>query len=118
MIYIFETEIITKKSVIFALKKIYGIGSTQAVKICKILGFSQNFKTSSLTNDQIKKLIKTIDLLGLVISSNLKKKKTFALKRLVNLKTYRGIRGIQGLPVRGQRTHTNGKTSKVVRFKY
>ena len=117
MIYIFETELTTTKSVSFALQKIYGLGLTQSLKICKTLGFSSNLKLSRLSNDQLKKLIKTIESLDLLITTELKKQKSFALKELVNLKTYRGIRRIQGLPVRGQRTHTNGKTAKYVRFK-
>ena len=77
--------------------------------------FSSNFKIIDLTTDQLKKLTKTIETSGLIITTELKKKKSFALKELVNLKTYRGIRRIKGLPVRGQRTHTNGKTAKLRR---
>jgi small subunit ribosomal protein S13 len=115
MIYIFETELVVNKSIVFALQKIYGIGKAQSLKICKTLGFSSNFKIIDLTTDQLKKLTKTIETSGLIITTELKKKKSFALKELVNLKTYRGIRRIKGLPVRGQRTHTNGKTAKLRR---
>jgi len=116
MIYIFETELLPTKPIVFALQKIYGLGLTKSLKICKLLGFSQNFKLSNLTNEQLKRLIKTIESLDFLITGELKKQKSFALKELINLKTYRGIRRIQGLPVRGQRTHTNGKTAKSVRF--
>jgi len=112
MIYIFETDLVASKSVFFALQKIYGIGYNQSLKICKLLGFSKNFKLSELTGDQKKKLIKTIETLNLLITTELKKQKSFSLKQLVNLKTYKGIRRIKGFPVRGQRTHTNGKTAK------
>ena len=112
MIYIFETDLITNKSVLFSLQKIYGIGYKQSLKICKRLGFSKNFKLSSLTDDQKKKLIKFIEISNLKITTELKKQKSLALKQSVNLKTYKGIRRIKGLPVRGQRTHTNGKTAK------
>ena len=112
MIYIFETDLILSKSVLFSLQKIYGIGYKQSLKICKLLGFSKNFKLSYLTDEQKKKLIKIIEISNLNITSELKKQKSFSLKQLVNLKTYKGIRRIKGLPVRGQRTHTNGKTAK------
>ena len=112
MIYIFETNLSANKPIFFALQKIYGIGRSQSLKICKLLGFSKNFKLTDLTGDQIKKLIKTIENLNLIITTELKKQKSFSLKQLVNLKTYKGIRRINGLPVRGQRTHTNGKTAK------
>ena len=112
MIYIFETELVLKKSVLFSLQKIYGIGYKQSLKICKLLGFSKNLKLHNLTNDQKKKLIKIIETSNLIITTELKKQKSFSLKELVNLKTYRGIRRIKGLPVRGQRTHTNSKTAK------
>ena len=62
--------------------------------------------------DQINKLIKSIERSDLVITSELKKLQSLFLKNLVNIKSYRGLRKIQGLPVRGQRTHTNAKTAK------
>ena len=112
MIYIFETEILNSKSLKWSLQKIYGLGNYQTKKICKILGFTTNLKTSQLTNDQIFKLIKTIDSTNLKINDELKKSQIFALKTLIDIKCYKGIRRIQGLPVRGQRTHTNAKTAK------
>lgn len=112
MIYIFETNLLANKPIFFALQEIYGIGNSQSLKICKLLGFSKNLMLIDLTDDQIKKLIKTIENLDLIITTELKKQKSFSLKQLVNLKTYKGIRRIKGLPVRGQRTHTNGKTAK------
>ena len=115
MIYIFETELIADKSIVFALQKIYGIGKAQSLKICKTLGFSNNFKIINLTNNQLKNLIKFIESSNLIITNELKKRKSFSLQELVNIKAYRGIRRIKGLPVRGQRTHTNGKTAKLRR---
>jgi small subunit ribosomal protein S13 len=112
MIYIFETEILNFKTIQFSLQKIYGLGNYQTNKICKQLGFTKNLKTNKLTNDQIFKLIKTIESSNLKITDKLKKLQVFALKNLVSIKCYKGIRKIQGLPVRGQRTHTNAKTSK------
>ena len=112
MIYIFETEISNSKTVQFSLKQIYGLGKYQTLIICKKLGLSKNLKTSNLTNDQILKLIKIIENSNLKIKSELKKLQIFNLKELVNIKCYKGLRRIKGLPVRGQRTHTNSKTTK------
>ena len=112
MIYIFETEILNFKTVQFSLQKIYGLGKNQSYTICKKLGFNKNLKINKLTNDQIFKLTKLIEDSNLKITTELKKSQVFALKKLVDIKCYKGLRKIKGLPVRGQRTHTNAKTSK------
>ena len=112
MIYIFETEISNSKSVLRSLKKIYGLGDYQIKHVCKNLGFSSNLSISSLSNDQIIKLVKFIENSNLKISNELKKSQIFNLRRLVEIKCYSALRRIKGLPVRGQRTHTNAKTSK------
>ena len=115
MIYIFETEISNVKPIPFSLQQIYGLGNHQSLIICKKLGFSKNLQPSNLTNTQILKLIKLIENSGLKITSELKKIQIFNLKELVNIKCYKGLRRIKGLPVRGQRTHTNAKTAKMVK---
>jgi small subunit ribosomal protein S13 len=61
------------------------------------------------------KLIKFIENLNLLINSNLKKEKIILAKKLVQIKAYRGIRKLRGLPIRGQRTHTNAKTASKFR---
>ena len=70
---------------------------------------------SKLTPEQIIKLIKFIENLNLLINANLKKEKIILAKKLVQIKTYRGIRKLRGLPIRGQRTHTNAKTASKFR---
>ena len=112
MIYIFETELNNSKSIFFSLKKVYGLGFYQIKLICRKIGFSYNLKTSTLTNDQIIKLIKVIETSHLKITNELKKSQIFALKKLIDIRCYSGLRRIKGLPVRGQRTHTNAKTAK------
>lgn len=115
MVYILETELPGKKSIYFALTKIYGIGNLNAEIICKKLGFSINYKLSKLTDDQIFKFIKLVETSNLTINNSLKKSKILLAKKLVQIKTYRGIRKLRGLPVRGQRTHTNAKTCRRIR---
>jgi small subunit ribosomal protein S13 len=115
MIYILETNLLENKSVYFSLTNIFGIGQFQSFLICKKLGLSYNCKLSKLTPDQITKLIKFIENLNLLINTNLKKEKILLAKKLVQIKTYRGIRRLRGLPIRGQRTHTNAKTASKFR---
>jgi small subunit ribosomal protein S13 len=115
MVYLFETKIPEKKSVFFALTYIYGINKTHSLFICKTLGFSKNFKIKNLSKEQISKLVKLIEFLNIDIASDLKKIKLMSFKKLISIKSYRGLKKNQGLPVRGQRTHTNAKTSRKIK---
>ena len=112
MVYIFESELSKNKSILFAIASVFGIGRSNSLLFCKKLGFSKNLKVKNLTREQIIKLIKTIELSNLVISSDLKKLKALNTKKLISIKSYKGFRRKQGLPVRGQRTHTNARTSR------
>lgn len=112
MIYLFESELPENKSVYFALTHIYGIGKANSFLICRKLGFSANLKVKNLSKDQIIKLIKTIETLNIELASDLKKAESLIAKTLVSIRSYRGLRKKQGLPVRGQRTHTNAKTAR------
>ena len=115
MIYIFETEIQDKKSVYFALQKIFGLGKAKSESICKKLGFSTNLKVNELTREQNLSLVKLIENSSISINNDLKKINSKFFKNLIEIKAYRGLRRLNNLPVRGQRTHTNARTSK--RFK-
>lgn len=110
--YILETKLTKTKSIFFTLSKIYGIGNFRSFLICKKLGFSKNLKLKQLSEDQILKSIKLIESLKFSIASDLKQFRISVIKKLVFLKSYKGIRRIKGLPVRGQRTHTNAKSVK------
>ena len=112
MIYLFESELPKNKILPFALINIYGIGKANASFICKKLGFSRNLVVKDLSKEQIGKLIKSIESLGLVVAGDLLKLRLLIAKSLVFIKSYRGLRRYQGLPVRGQRTHTNARTSR------
>lgn len=112
MVYIFESKIPDEKSVLFALTYIYGINNSTALVICKKLGFVKNFKVKNLSSEQINKIIKILESLNLSLGSNLKKLKQVNLKKLISIKSYRGLRKTYGLPVRGQRTHTNARTAR------
>jgi small subunit ribosomal protein S13 len=112
MLYLLETNLSDQKSVLFALTKVHGIGKSTAFLICKKLGFSINLKVKNLNQEQIAELLQLIDSLNLSLNNELKKLKSMTLKKLINIKSYRGLRRVRGLPVRGQRTHTNAKSAK------
>jgi small subunit ribosomal protein S13 len=112
MVYLFESELIENKSIIFSLINVYGIGKANANLICKKLGFSKNLKVKNLSKDQLNQLVKTIESLNINLASDLKKIKLLITKNLISIKSYRGLRRNQGLPVRGQRTHTNARTAR------
>lgn len=112
MVYIFDTELFDNKLIYQALQQIYGINKKKSSFICKKLGFSSNLKVKNLSKDQITDLLKIIDVLNLILASDLKKLKFLSVKNLISIKSYRGFRRNQGLPLRGQRTHTNAKTSR------
>lgn len=112
MIYIFESKIPDEKSVFFALTYIYGINKSTSFLICKKLGFSKNLKVKNLSSEQTNKLIKILESLDILLGSNLKKLKQVNYKKLTSIKSYRGLRKTYGLPVRGQRTHTNARTAR------
>lgn len=112
MIYLFESELPENMSVVFALKRIYGIGKKNSFLICKKLGFSINLKIKNLSKHQITYILNLINSLNLVVAADLKNLKNLITKNLISIKSYRGLRKIQGLPVRGQRTHTNARTAR------
>ena len=115
MIYLFESKLPEVKSVQFGLKYIYGINKNRAFLICKKLGFSSNLKVKNLSANQINQVVKLVESLNFVVANDLKRVNLLDKKRLVSIKSYRGLRRKRGLPVRGQRTHTNAKTSRKIR---
>ena len=112
MLYLLETKLPENKSVFFALTNVYGIGKKTAFFICKKLGFSINLKTKNLTQEQIEELLQLVDSMNLTLNNELKKLRSLALKNLIDIKSYKGLRRVRGLPVRGQRTHTNAKSAR------
>lgn len=112
MVYFFETELVESKPVIAAVADVYGLGLSTAKFISKKQGFLPNLKVRHLTDSQLTDLKYTILGLRLELAGDLKKIKTLVIKRLISIKSYRGLRMFQGLPVRGQRTHSNARTAK------
>lgn len=114
MLYLLETKLPENKSIFFALTYVYGIGQKTSILICKKLGFSINLKVKDITQDQSIDILKVIDSSQLLLSNELKKFKILTLKKLVAIKSYRGLRKSRGFPVRGQRTHTNAKSARKI----
>jgi len=96
-----------------ALTQIYGININLAVKICKFLGYNKNKKLKDFTTEQLTWLKHYIETMyKREIGSAKRQKVILDVEHLITIKNYRGVRHVRKLPVRGQRTHTNGKTQK------
>ena len=92
------------------LTAIFGIGRTRARKICEATGIPYSKKVKDLTDADLEKIR---DQIGqFTIEGDLRRETTMNIKRLMDIGSYRGIRHRRGLPVRGQRTHTNARTKK------
>lgn len=92
MIYLFESELPENKSVFLSLVHIYGFGKCKSLFICRRLGFSKNFKVKDLSKEHISKLTKIIEELNLKLGTDLKKSKILATKKLIFIRSYKGIR--------------------------
>ncbi len=99
------------KRIEIALTYIYGIGITRAKKICEEAKLDASKRVNSLTEDELTIIRDLIDK-NYVVEGDLRRENAVSLKRLVDLGCYRGLRHRKGLPVRGQRTHTNARTRK------
>lgn len=100
-----------KKRVEFALRYIYGIGPTRARVICSNLGIPEEKRVFQLTEDEVLKIREVIDR-DYQVEGDLRRVVSTNIKRLMDLGCYRGLRHRKGLPVHGQRTHTNARTRK------
>ena len=111
MLYIFNKTISDSNSILHALTILYGINKYQSKKICKNIGINPHITINKLKSNHVNRLIKYINK-NIKVEQLLKKEKKDKLNELLEIKSNRGIRLNQGLPVRGQRTHTNAKTVK------
>lgn len=101
----------TNKRVIIALTYIHGIGRTTAVQIADKLGIAHTVRVQDLSDEDILRIRETIDA-DFTVEGDLRRQTAMNIKRLMDLRAYRGLRHRSGLPVRGQRTHTNARTRK------
>ncbi len=101
----------TAKRVEIALKYIYGIGRTKAQRICQTVGIPPERRVNQMTDDEVLRVREVIDR-EVMEEGDLRREVAMNIKRLTDLGSYRGIRHRKGLPVLGQRTHTNARTRK------
>lgn len=99
------------KRAVIALTYVYGIGATASVNILKKADISQNIRVKDLTEEEVTKIRSIIDK-DYEVEGDLRRGINMNLKRLMDIGSYRGLRHRRGLPVRGQRTHTNARTRK------
>jgi small subunit ribosomal protein S13 len=99
------------KRVVISLQYIYGIGKKTAHEICAKADIPLTLRTKDLTEDQGRRIRETIEN-NYKVEGDLRREITMNVKRLMDLGCYRGLRHRKGLPVRGQRTHTNARTRK------
>jgi small subunit ribosomal protein S13 len=100
-----------QKRVPIGLTYIHGIGRTTADQICKEIGIPEARRVHELTDDEVSKIREVIDR-EYTVEGDLRRQVAMNIKRLTDLGCYRGLRHRKGLPVRGQRTHTNARTRK------
>jgi small subunit ribosomal protein S13 len=101
----------TQKRVIIALQYIHGIGSKLAKEVCEKANIPEQRRVNQLTDAEVLQIRETIDR-DYAVEGDLRRDVAMNIKRLMDLGCYRGLRHRRGLPVRGQRTHTNARTRK------
>ena len=100
-----------RKPIWVSLTYIFGIGPTTAHKICAEASVETDKKTDDLSDQEVVRLRQVITV-GYRVEGDLRREVSMSIKRLMDLGCYRGLRHRRGLPVRGQRTHTNARTRK------
>jgi small subunit ribosomal protein S13 len=101
----------TNKRVVIALQYIHGIGPAKAGEIMEKVGLPSERRVSQLTDAEVLQIREMIDR-DYMVEGDLRREVAMNIKRLMDLGCYRGLRHRRGLPVRGQRTHTNARTRK------
>jgi small subunit ribosomal protein S13 len=101
----------TNKRVVIALTYIHGIGDAKAQEICGKVGIPAERRVNQLTDSEVIQIRESIDR-DYIVEGDLRREVAMNIKRLMDLGCYRGLRHRKGLPVHGQRTHTNARTRK------
>nr|YP_009648059.1 ribosomal protein S13 [Macrocystis integrifolia]YP_010445195.1 ribosomal protein S13 [Macrocystis pyrifera]QBZ73710.1 ribosomal protein S13 [Macrocystis integrifolia]UTJ90696.1 ribosomal protein S13 [Macrocystis pyrifera]WBP70233.1 ribosomal protein S13 [Macrocystis pyrifera] len=116
MPFIIGTSIPEDKVLVQSVSHVYGIGITQSKILCKKAGFGSDSRGSHVTFFKGKNLENLAEATPLPLGADLRRFKNDKIRRLCVLSTYRGLRHRKGLPVRGQRTHTNAKKRPVLKL--
>jgi small subunit ribosomal protein S13 len=104
-------DIPREKRLEISLTYIFGIGRTTAQKICAELGLDPNTRVRDLTDEEVNRIRSYVDT-NLEVEGDLRREISQDIKRKIEIGCYQGVRHRKGLPVRGQRTHTNARTRK------
>jgi small subunit ribosomal protein S13 len=112
MVRILGNNLANKKKIYIALTCIYGIGIPTSKKVLKELDIDPNIKVSELNETNISALRDILETEEFKLEGDLKRLVSLNIKRLIDINSFRGRRHLKGLPVRGQRTRTNNRTSR------
>ncbi|CAL8412662.1 unnamed protein product [Dictyota dichotoma] len=115
MSYIVGTSFSAEKSVLFSLSYIFGIGSYRSRILCNKSGIGLDCRFCDIDYDQIRILENLIEASSFRLGQSLEKYQIERIRRFYGIMCYRGLRHKRGLPVRGQRTHTNAKRRSTVK---
>ena len=99
------------KRAVIALTYIYGVGRTVSIAVLKKAEVSEDARVKDLTEDEVSRIRSIIDK-DYEVEGDLRRNVNMSIKRLMDIGSYRGLRHRKGLPVRGQRSHTNARTRK------
>ncbi len=102
----------TNKRVEIALTYIHGVGPAVSQKICETLGITRERRVQDLTDAEVLQIREAVTGGDFLVEGDLRREVSMNIKRLMDMGNYRGLRHRRGLPVRGQRTHTNARTRK------
>ncbi len=105
-------EIPNEKKIEYSLPYIFGIGLPLSRRILALSNIDPNLRAGELSDEQIALITQTVQGMKIVIEGDLRREQQMHMKRLLSINCYRGNRHRRGLPVRGQRTHTNARTRK------
>ena len=114
MVYLLQTEITEKKSIIIGLRKVFGIGKKNALATCLFVGLAKKTSLKQLTQELKHKIVAFVEK-NYKINDELKQTLLLIKEQQKRIKCYKGLRARYSLPCRGQRTHTNAKTVKKIR---
>jgi len=109
---ILGVDIPSEKRIDISLRYVYGLGPVNSRKILSKIGMDPSIRAKDITEEQLSQIVNAIQSGGYIIEGDLRREIGMNLKRIQNIKSYRGLRHLRGLPVRGQRTQTNARTRK------
>lgn len=112
MVRLLGNNLLSKKKIYIALTCIYGIGYSKSQQILAKIGINPNLKVKDLTDKNISSLRNTLEMEEFKLEGDLKRSINLNIKRLIDIGSLRGRRHLKGLPIRGQRTRTNSRTTR------